>query len=281
MKNWKNITIAVLVVALAAVSMKAFLGEDGEMPAAKGKENVSVKLQRGKKAGRQGEKSAKWTKRDVNSESARRKAREKPTFDISDDDEASLNESQRKLIAEIRAALDAENLDQLLTLVQRMQASDVWPDGVPKSVKMAAIQALGWFGSKGVAEIAGFLIDLDPEVIQAAIDKYGEALSDYDLSDFERSAILVEAGKFIRDEDALDAMLLATTDMRHSVAVMTYKELLFSGNDVVRKLLDDSIESYTGEEGIHTAEQLDVWLELNPDDEDDEERYGGCSDDCD
>ena len=183
---------------------------------------------------------------------------------------------------------DALGLNAMMSEIEQLELRATEPgfwDDVEKS--QAVLQKTG--ALKGAVEEynrlkshyddAHALIELANEEEDEGL--YDEALSDYGLSDFERSAILVEAGKFIRDEDALDAMLLATTDMRHSVAVMTYKELLFSGNDVVRKLLDDSIESYTGEEGIHTAEQLDVWLELNPDDEDDEERYGGCSDDCD
>jgi hypothetical protein len=202
-------------------------------------------------------------------------AKEKPTFKIDDDDEAALNREQRKLIQAIRDALDAENKDEVLKLVQRLQASDEWPDGVPTSIKMAALEALGWFGSSCLPEIAGFLGDKDDDVVQAAQDKYDEALSDPDISDAERSFILVQAAKTVYDADAMDSMLFELNNMRHSVAVKTIKEIWAEGTDVAKSMLQDNIETFTGEEGLDTPEKLDKWLEENPDDEDDEEFYGG------
>lgn len=206
-------------------------------------------------------------------------ARQKPTFAVEDEEELNLTEEQRKLIEEIRKALDMEDKKTVVRLVQRMQASDEWPDGIPKSIRMAAIEALGWFGVSCLPEIAGFLADADAEVLQTAVEKYEEALSDFDLSDRERSLILIQAAKVITDADAMDSMLFELNNMRHSVAVETIKELMVSGSDATKSVLPDNIEFYTGEEEITTAEQLDEWLEENPDDEDDEEFYGGSSDD--
>jgi hypothetical protein len=202
-------------------------------------------------------------------------AKEKPTFKIDDDDEAALNQEQRKLIQAIRDALDEEDKDKVMKLVQRLQASDEWPDGIPKSIKMAALEALGWFGSSCLPEIAGFLSDRDDDVLQSALDKYDEALSDPDISDSERSFILVQAAKTVYDSDAIDTMLFELNNMRHSVAVKTIKEIWTDGTDAAKRMLPDNIELYTGEEGIDTPEKLDKWLEENPDDEDDEDFYGG------
>ena len=65
---------------------------------------------------------------------------------MDDDDEANLNAEQRKMIEAIRAALDENDRKKVLALVQKLQTSDDWPDGIPKSIKMASIKALGWFG---------------------------------------------------------------------------------------------------------------------------------------
>ena len=203
-----------------------------------------------------------------------RSEREKPSFALDEDDESNLTETQRQLISEIRAALDHEDKATVLKLVQKMQSSDEWPDGIPKAIKMAAIDALSWFGSSGLPEIAGFLADGDEEVIQTALDKFEEALSDFDMSDYERAEILIQAAKIVTDADAMDSMLFELNNMRHSVAVDTIKEMMVSGSEATKSVLPDNIEFYTGEEGIDSPEKLDEWLVENPDDEDDDEFYG-------
>ena len=201
--------------------------------------------------------------------------RGKPAFALDDDDESNLTEVQRSLIEAIRAALDAENKDEVLKLVQRLQKSPEWPDGIPKSIKMAAIEALGWFGSSCLPELAGFLADGDEEVVQAAVDKYEEMLSDFDLSARERSEILIQASKVINDADAIDSMLFELNNMPNSIAVETIKRLMIEGNAATKQVLPENVEFFTGEENMNTFEKLDEWLKENPDDEDDEEFYGG------
>ena len=206
------------------------------------------------------------------------KARRKPAFDLDKEDEEKLNDEQRKTINAIRLALDNDDRKTVLQLVQTLQKSEEWPDGIPKSVKMAAIEALGWFGSSCLPELVGFLADADSEVVEAAIERFEEMLSDIDLSDRERSKILVQASKVINDSDAMDSMLSELNNMRHSVAIETIKQLMALGGTATKSLLTEAVEFYTGEEGLNTPEKLDEWLKENPDDEDDEEFYGASKD---
>ena len=204
--------------------------------------------------------------------------RVKPKFMLDADDEAGLNEEQRRTIAAIRAALDDNSQKTVVKLVQKLQASDEWPDGIPKSIKMAAIEALGWFGAAALPELSGFLGDADAEVVQAAIDKYSDMLNDVDLSDRERAKILIAAAQVINDAEAMDMMLVALNDMRHSVAADTIKTIMKVGTAAAKEVLPENIEFVTSEEGIATPEQIDKWLKENPDDEDDDEFYGGVKD---
>ena len=203
--------------------------------------------------------------------------REKPAFVLDDDDESNLTEAQRSIIEAIRAALDDNNKKEVLKLVQKLQKSPEWPDGIPKSIKMAAIEALGWFGASCLSELAGFLADGDPEVVESAVDKYSEMLSDIELSDYERSNILVAASKIIDDPDAMESMLFELNNMRHSVAIDTIKKLMAEGNAATKSVLPDNVEFFTGEANMDSPEKLDEWLKQNPDDEGDEEFYGGSS----
>ena len=233
------------------------------------KARLAAKKSRGALRMRKGERVG-----NENADAEGKDEKKKPTFALDDYDEASLNEEQRKTIMAIREALGNDDRKKVLRLVQKLQKSDEWPDGIPKSIKMAAIEALGWFGSSCLPELAGFLGDSDTDVVQAAVDKYQEMLADGELSDFERSDILVQAAKVIDDADALDAMMFEVINMRHSVAVDTFKRMMAEGNATAQLVLPDNIEFYTSEESLDTPEKLAEWLEKNPDDEGDDDFYG-------
>ncbi len=274
-RSWKIGALLGMAGVLCAVAFLSF------MPETEGKPENNENFQVGdngtdaKRAERR--KRAKRRRNEAARTGDAKKTKEKPKFALDDDDEARLNEEQRKTIAAIRAALDAEDSAKLLKLVQKLQASDEWPDGIPKSIKMAAVEALGWFGSKCLPEIAGFLGDGDSEVVQSAIEKYEDALSDFDLSDYDRAKILIEASKVINDADAMESMLFELINMRNSVAAATMKELMVYGNAATKSVLPESIEFITGEENITTPEQIDEWAKQNPDDPDDDDFYGGSN----
>jgi len=276
MSKWKKISVVALIAVAAIAVAFVFFGKNSAKPPAKPK--VAVKSRPHKKARVQ-------RGRPVRSEGIAKKGLEvakaepkKPTFSFDDDDEANLTAVQRKMIEDIRAALDDEDAKRVMRLVQKLQKSPEWPDGIPKSIKMAAIEALGWFGVSCLPELAGFLADADEEVVDAAVEQYEDMLSDYDLGDRERAEILVQAVKCISDSDALDSMLFELNNMRNSVAVQTIKRVMAEGNAQSKALLPECIEFVTGEEGLDTPEKLDKWLQENPDDEDDEETYGPTKD---
>ena len=267
--------IAVIVAALGVVSYVAYVvccDDNAEKP----KNDTVVKVDSPGKGSPKGKPRVKKDRpRKVGRPGEARVKKVKPTFDLADDEESRLSEAQKAIIEEIRAALDRDDEKTLCALVQKMQASDEWPDGIPKSIRLTAIEALGWFGVTCLPEIAGFLVDGDEEILQSAFEKYEQALSDFDLSDRERSVILVQAAKCIRDPDSIDSMLFELNNMRHSVAVSTIKTLMGIDSASLKSVLSENVAFYTGEEGMDTPEKLDAWLLENPDDEFDEELYGG------
>ena len=270
MKSMNYILGVIVLGCLCGLSIRAFMSKSGQEEQEK---PIVVKTPGVKAAAKERKIPVVRSGARIRAQSARSE-REKPSFVLDDDDESNLTEVQRRLIVEIREALDREDKATVLNLVQKMQSSDEWPDGIPKAIKLAAIDALSWFGSSGLPEIAGFLADGDDEVVQTALDKFEEALSDFDLSDFERAEILIQAAKIVTDADAMDSMLFELNNMRHSVAVDTIKEMMVSGSEATKSVLPDNIEFYTGEEGIDSPEKLDEWLVENPDDEDDDDFYG-------
>ena len=277
MKKWIIVSVVALAAVAAAVAFYALRGGESAEPQNKPKvsekprDNKGDRVRRGPQVGRKTQ-----LKKEVAESGAIKATKKKPTFSLDDDDEANLNAEQRKMIEAIRAALSDDDRKTVLKLVNRLQKSPEWPYGIPKSIKLAAIEALGWFGSSCLPELAGFLADADDEVVQAAIDRYQEMLGDFDLSDRERADILVEASKIVNDADSMDSLLFELSNMRHSVAVETIKRLMAEGGSATKTVLPDCVEFYTGEEGLDTPEKLDEWLKQNPDDEGDDEFYGGA-----
>jgi len=270
------VSVVALVAIVAAVAFFVLRGGESEELQNKPKISERPRDKRGDRV-RRGQRSVREDvrKKEAVESGEVKVAKKKPTFVLDDNDEANLNEEQRKTIEAIRAALGENNRKMVLKLVHKLQKSPEWPDGIPKSIKMAAIEALGWFGSSCLPELAGFLADADGEVVEAAIDRYQEMLGDFDLSDRERADILVEASKIIDDAEAMDAMLFELNNMRHSVAIETIKRLMSEGNSATQTVLPDNVEFYTGEENMNSPEKLDQWLKENPDDEGDEGFYGG------
>jgi hypothetical protein len=278
MKDWKDIALIIAVVAFGGLSLYTFLFKNGE-DSTVSKGGIVLKERRINQEGKKRKIAHRADRKTRVSIRSILKEKEKPAFYIEEKEESKLTKGQLELLCAIRLALDDNDEKKVLQLVRKFQRSKEWPDGIPKPIKMAAIEALGWFGSSCIPEIAGFLSDGDQEVVKTAIEKYEEALADFELSDRERSFILVEAAKVINDADAMDSMLFELNNMRNSVKVDTIKKLLATARDATQSVLPDNIEFAIGEEWLGSSEKLDEWLEKNPDDEFDEEFYSGSSSD--
>ncbi len=258
---------------LCALSVFLFVSRDKDADTRTNAEKGQITARNGKPDGKKArmrprkQRAGRIDKDDDGAEAEGVKEKKKPTFALDEDDEAKLNEEQRRTIMAIRAALDNNDRKKVIRLVQTLQKSDEWPDGIPKSIKLAAIEALGWFGAGCLPELAGFLADSDEEVVQSAIERYEEMLSDIDLTDQERAEILVQASKVVNDADAMDTMLFELNNMSHATAIDTIKRIMVEGNAVAQSILPENVEFYTGEENMCSAEKLDEWLKQNPDEE--------------
>jgi hypothetical protein len=192
--------------------------------------------------------------------------------------EKNLTPQQREMLRSIEQTVDDDDKAALVRIVQELQRSKDWPDAMPKSIRLAAVEALEWFGSSCLPEAVGFLSDPDKEVAECALSQFEDAVEDTGKSDMDRARILAMAATVVTDPETMDSMLFELNNMRNSVAVDTIKHLWENGNAVARSLLPDAVESVTGEDDIDTVEKLDAWLKENPDDEDDEKFYGGSED---
>jgi hypothetical protein len=197
-------------------------------------------------------------------------------FSFDEAEEAKLTEEQKKLLAELRAALDDESLKKVCQIASKIQAMGL--DSVPEFLQKEVIDALGWFDSKTMPELFGFLGSPSEEVRESAADELLSALDDDSLSDSEIASVIVNVSKVLRDEDMLEDAFSYFVSLRNSVGVNTFKQIMASGTDVAKNMLADAIEEFTDGNGSMTAQQLDDWLKANPDGEDDDNFYGGDKD---
>lgn len=280
--NAKILLASIVGAALVAGSAWVFFSDGGKDA---GKADGPLVSARQKAAGKAGAKQARKRpavrKRIDGKPMADALRRKQPTFDIGADEEAKLTEAQKKLLEEIRAALKVDNWRKLTKLVQQLQASDEWPDGVPLAVRRAAIDALSFYGAKCLPEIIGFMGDADAEIIDTATESFWDSVTDPDLSDLEIETNLLAAMKLIRNEESIKSMLseVITTSMRNSRAVDTVKKLMAYDNKAIKEELPSVIEELTEDRTVTTAQQLDEWLAQHPDDPDDADMYDGMKDD--
>lgn len=206
--------------------------------------------------------------------------REKPNLALTEDEEAELSAEMKKVLADLRRAVDQENRKAVSKLAEQIlvKMRKNGDDAVPPFVRSKAVEAIGFFLPDSLADLAGFMADSDPEVLEEAMAQFELAIDDPDLGDRELSSILKSFSKALTDPDAIDSFFMGIeSDMRNSVAVETYKYVAENGSDAIKSRIWESVEDFTGEENVKSVKDLDDWLSQNPDDPDDDDFYGGSS----
>lgn len=279
-KNWKSVflVLAVLAAAGAGVWLVVSVAGDDEAEAPKGQKLISKGKTPAKKVDKHTAARRSNGKKVVTATPVRVPP---PKFDIGLE-EQKLTEAQRKLLAEIRDALRREDRKAIVSFIRRIQSMKEWPDGIPKAIKKASLEALEWVGGGGcLSEIVGFLGDADPEIVAQAVDIWEDVIAecDHDVDKDGEAGLatnIKNAAKVITDSDAMESVLSEiTSGCRHSVAVGVIVEILNSGSDLAKSKIGQVIEDLTGSDEIKTEEQLNAWLKENPDDSDDNIMYGG------
>lgn len=195
------------------------------------------------------------------------------------DDEEQLSPIQKSVLKEIQAALDADDVKALRKALSKFTASTKngglgGYENVPRVIRAAAVQALGWFGKDVAVDMIDFMADADEEISDDAFDQFEQALQDCGMGDRERSLLVKTVSKALTDSDRIDSMISCLSDMRNSVKEDTAIAILTDGSDQSKAMLLEQMEFYF-DEGVQTVDDLKKWMAENPDDPEDEEFYGG------
>jgi len=198
--------------------------------------------------------------------------------DASDeDDERTLNLEQKKVLADLQAALDNEDLATVRRVLDRLNSPAMKTAAggeVPVSMRSRAVEALGWFGKSAAIDLIGYLGDPDSDVAQDALSQFEMALEDGAMGDLERSVIVKAAMKAITDPDIIESLLNQLNNMRNSVKADTIEYISTAGTAQAQATMKEQLEFYT-DDGVTDVESVRKWKAENPDDEGDEELYGG------
>lgn len=199
-----------------------------------------------------------------------------------EDGEENLTELQRSVLQEIQAALDADDLKALRRALSKFTAS-ASKGGlggyamVPKSLRSAAVQALGWFGKDALVDLVDFMADADDEVSSEAFYQFEQAIQECTLGDRERAEMVKMMAKALTDPDHIDVLINTLSDMRNSVKGDTAMFILTEGSPQSQAVMLEQMSFYFDDE-VQTVDGIKKWLAENPDDPDDEEFYGGDKD---
>ena len=206
-------------------------------------------------------------------------------------EEAKLSAQYKKLLADLQAAFDAEDHKKISSIVRHMQKSDEWPDGIPSVIHKVAIDSLKWFGAQCAPELVAYLGSADKDVVEEATGALLETLSDPEISDYERSSLLLNFVKVITDLDTLDTMMMELDNMRPTVRAETAQAILSGQNENAIKVLKENLDFFfqleNGDE-VTDASGIKKYLdqvakEYAEDPEkkiDEEELYGGSKPDA-
>ena len=282
-------TLAVLALLLAlGVAWWLFSPGNGDLPQKEG--GGTRVVTRKVTAGAKSVHRAKGRRIRETHDGTRPEFREKPKLtDAMEDDEVKMTPAYKALLDEVRAAIDTEDRKRLIKVVQQMQNADEWPDGLPTSLNMAAVEALRWFGASVAPELVGYLGSSNSDVVESATGAMMDVLSDVSLSDTERSSLLLGFVKVVGDADTLDSMMMELDNMRPTVRAKTGMAIFQSGNKAASDVLLENIEFlYCDMDDLEVSrpEDLKAYLkkaeQAYADDpelaESDEDFYGGHKD---
>lgn len=240
--------------------------------------------------GRQKDKSAKRNGKGAALEgkvSGAKEEKEPPNLD--DLDEKELSTLQKAILKELKLALKENDLEGVRKAIARFHApkpvaglathkgKDL--EGglggeVPKVLRQYAVTALGWFGGSAIGDMLEFMADIDPEVEQEAFTQFELILDDWDVSDRERASALLTVLKALHDPERIDSLLMSLNNMRNSVKGDTMIRILNSGTTEAQMVLQEQIEFFTDFD-IVDAGGISNWMKNNPDNEWDDDFYGG------
>ena len=169
-----------------------------------------------------------------------------------------LTEEERIYLNKLRDALNSDDNKRIIAVARLAVKSD------NSEVKQKAIDALGWVGEEALPELSEFLMDEDEEVVQAAIDKWEEAIRECENeADIINNTMLGMMA--IKDEAACDYLSMNLIKSGEAtLAVDAIINLMACDNEACHRPAKEAYEWITDKEWSG-AEAAKAWIAAHPD----------------
>ena len=201
---------------------------------------------------------------------------------------AGLNTEMRTIVEELQTAIDNDDDKGISHVCARILKimQEHGERAVPSIVRENAVEALGHSLPGSLPELMGFMADSNADVKEAVNDQLDAVLSDSTIGDRNLSPIMTTLAKIVTDEDLIDSMVTSLeSNLRNSIKIETYKQILKTATDEVKRKVRESIDELLDvdedEMKLTDAQRekgLDKYLAENPDEEDDDDLFGGSAD---
>lgn len=167
--------------------------------------------------------------------------------------EEELTAEQRKMISDIRSALDDNDKAKVLAFARLAAKSP------SSTVRMAAVEAAGWFGDDALPELTEFLADADEDVAMEALNQWEEAIRECeDEAEIIQKTMLGMMA--IKDESACDYLSMNFIKSGEpQLAVEAITELMAGSNEACKGPAKEAYEWITDNPWTNASDAKD-WI---------------------
>ena len=175
----------------------------------------------------------------------------------------SLEDEQKQLSAEEKAMLDELNEAMCgddFELVS-FAATDLANNPNPL-VRRAAVEAISWFGDRGLPELAVYLVDANEEVSSLAKERW--SLGVQEIEDDQEKVTMSKLGLlYVKDEDSLTSFMGDLTTATDDLIVMqALVDLIEEGTPESAAVAKEQYEWMTGDEWTN-FDAAEAWMQEN------------------
>ena len=169
---------------------------------------------------------------------------------------ASLKPEERQMLDELNEAMCEDDLETVSFTAEEFAKH---PNPV---MRRAAVEAISWFGDKGLPDMAVFLVDGDEEVASLAKERW--SLGVQEVEDDQEKATLAKLGMlYVKDEDSLTTFMGDLTMVDDDLKVMqVLVDLIEEGTPESAAVAREQYEWMTGDE-YKSVDDADLWLQEN------------------
>ena len=168
----------------------------------------------------------------------------------------SLKPAERQMLDELNEAMCGDDLETVSFAAEEFAQH---PNPV---MRRAAVEAISWFGDKGLADLAVFLVDGDEEVAELAKERW--SLGVQEVEDDQEKATLAKLGMlYVKDADSLNTFMGDLTTVDDDLKVMqVLVDLIEEGTPESAEVARDQYAWMTGDD-YTTVDAADLWLQEN------------------